>query len=295
MISKLAKADDVIIMQYKLVAIDIDGTLLNSRNEIPAENIQTIRELRQRGVRFVVVTGRPDVMAREYVNTLGINAPILGCNGATMRDVVSGETYYCKSIPFRPLTELYNYFQTAGLYARYYGLDTVYSFNPYEFDEQRNPFAHFSKQLAKHMDFKVIAGIDELIASGEKIIKLMYPVSDPELLKPVQQQLRLIDGVEVFRASKLSLDVVATGISKGVALLDYALSLGIDRSELVAIGDSENDLSMLQAVGLPVAMGNASAGVKSACALVTASNDDAGVSKALREIFAMELLNAVIR
>ena len=286
------KADDVIIMQYKLVAIDIDGTLLNSRNEIPAENIQTIRELRQRGVRFVVVTGRPDVMAREYVNILGINAPILGCNGATMRDALSGgETYYCKSIPLQPLTELYNYFQTAGLFARYYGLDTVYSFNPHEFDEQRNPFAHFSKQLAKHMDFKVIAGIDELIASGEKIIKLMYPVSDPELLKPVQQQLRLIDGVEVFRASKLSLDIVATGISKGVALLDYALSLGIDRSELVAIGDSENDLSMLQAVGLPVAMGNASDGVKSICALVTASNDDAGVSKALREIFAMELLS----
>jgi len=277
-------------MQYKLVAIDIDGTLLNSRNEIPAENVQTIRELRQRGVQFVVVTGRPDIMAREYVNTLGISAPILGCNGATMRDVVSGETYYCKAIPLQPLTELYNYFQTAGLYPRYYGLDKVYSFNPHEFDEQRNPFAHFSKQLAQNMEFKVIESIDELIASGEIIIKLMYPVSDPALLEPLQQQLRLIDGVEVLRASKLSLDIVAAGISKGIALMDYAFSLGIDRSELVAIGDSENDLSMLQAVGLPVAMGNASDSVKAVCALVTASNDDAGVSKALREIFAMKLL-----
>lgn len=272
-------------MRYKLVAIDIDGTLLDNQQRIPAANVRAIKELTDSGVRFVVVTGRPDVMTREYVQELGIKAPVLGCNGATMRDVLSNEIYHLRQIQQSTLRELYDFFNVAALYPRYYALDAVYSFNPHEFDETRNPFAIFSKRLSQHMEFRICNDIEELLQPDIAIAKLVYITNEFDKLLPLQQEIGRISGVDVYQASSNSLDIVTKSVSKGRALLKYAESLGIKAAEIVAIGDSENDLSMLQVVGMPVAMGNASAGLKAAAKIVTANNDEAGVAVALREIF----------
>lgn len=272
-------------MNYRLVAIDIDGTLLNSKNEIPEENVQTIRKLQGMGVKFVVVTGRPDVMAKEYVKTLGIKAPILGCNGATMRDVLTNEIYYLKHIGKEQLEELYNLFKSNDMFPRFYSLDAIYSFNPDELNEEKNPFAIFTKRLGKYMDINIFNDIGELLHDDIKITKIMYASNEVETLIPLHEKIKQIQGIEVFRAAKNSLDVVAANVSKGKALIDYASDLGIDRSEIIAMGDGENDLSMLLEVGFPVTLENGEDCLKEIASMVTASNDDSGVAKALKEIF----------
>lgn len=274
-------------MKYKLVAIDIDGTLLNSNNEIPEENIKTIRELRDRGVQFVVVTGRPDIMAREYVKTLGIKAPILGCNGATMRDVLSNEIYYLKPIGKEQLVELYNIFKANKMFPRFYALDSVYSYNPDELNEDKNPFAVFTKRLAKYMEVKIFDDVEEILKDNIKIVKIMYASNDTEIIVSLQEKIKQIQGVEVFRAAKNSLDIVSENVSKGKALIEYAKELGIDKREIIAMGDGENDLSMLLAVGFSVTLENGEDCLKDIASMITVSNDAAGVSKALKEIFAI--------
>ncbi|MFA6075793.1 MAG: HAD family hydrolase [Negativicutes bacterium] len=275
-------------MKYKLVAIDLDGTLLNNDHEIPAENITTIRELRELGVQFVVVTGRADAMARKYVNTLGIKAPILACNGATMRDVLSDEVYYLKHIARKPLIELYNFFKSKNLYPRFYALDAVYTYNPDELNEDKNSFAIFSKRLAEYMDLKLFDNIEDLLATDVKITKLVYAAADVATMIPLQEELKQIQGIEILRAAKNVLDIVTENVSKGKALLEYANGLGIDGNEIVAIGDGENDLSMLSAVGFPVTLENGEACLKAIARMVTVSNDEAGVAKALKAIFSGE-------
>ncbi|WP_411167520.1 Cof-type HAD-IIB family hydrolase [Clostridium sp. MB05] len=272
-------------MKYKLVAIDIDGTLLNSKNEIPEENIQTIRKLQGMGVKFVVVTGRPDVMAKEYVKTLGIKAPILGCNGATMRDVLTNEVYYLKHIGKEQLVELYNLFKSNGMYPRFYSLDAIYSFNPNELNEEKNPFAIFTKRLAKYMDINIFNDIEELLHDDVKITKIMYASNDVETIISLHEKIKQIQGIEVFRAAKNSLDVVTANVSKGKALIEYASDLGVDRGEIIAMGDGENDLSMLLEVGFPITLENGEDCLKEIASMVTVSNDEAGVAKALKEIY----------
>lgn len=269
-------------MEYKLVALDIDGTLLNSSHEIPRENIETINKLQKEGVEFVIVTGRPDIMAKKYAEELQIPSVILGNNGATIRNVDTNHLFFQRFIPKEKVIELYEYFSKKDIYFRLYGLDSIYTFNEDEFDESKNEFAVFSKNLAKNMDFKIINNISELDCD---VIKFVCFTNDYEKLLNIQKELSSIEDVEIVRGSKNGIDINAKGISKGETLLKYANKLGIDSKEIIAIGDSENDLSMLSVVGFPITLENGDQALKDIAMMITESNDNAGVSKALERIF----------
>lgn len=269
-------------MQYKLVAIDIDGTLLNSNHEIPYENIETIKNLQDYGINFVIVTGRPDAMAKKYTKELQIPSVILGNNGATIRNVDTNELYFQKVISREKVLELHKFFAKKDIYYRIYGLDSIYSFNDYEFDEAKNEFAVFSKRLADSMNFKIINKIEEL---DEDVIKFVCFTNDHDKLITTQKELLSIDDLEIVRGSKNGVDINAKGISKGETLLKYAETLGISKEEIIAIGDSENDLSMLKVVGLPVTLENGDQVLKDIAHIITESNDNAGVAKVLKQIF----------
>lgn len=272
-------------MRYKMVAIDVDGTLLNNNHQIPIENVQTIRELKEKGVHFVIVTGRPDASVKEYVEILGIDAPILGCNGATIRNIFTNELHVLKSIDTEALKQLQEYFAAKNLYPRFYGLDSVFTLNPYEFEEDKNPFAKFSKRLNSIMPFKVVNSIQDIISNQIQITKIVYIDNNPENILTVQDEIRKIKGIEAYRVGSISLDIVTSGVSKGQALLDYAASLNISKNEIIAIGDSENDLSMLEAVGYPVTLENGEDALKKMARLITDSNENSGVAKALKTIY----------
>jgi len=116
----------------------------------------------------------------------------------------------------------------------------------------------------------------------------MFPAEDITVLPSLQEELRKIEGLEVVRGSKVGLDVMVKGVSKGEALLAYGKSLGIEKDEIIVIGDSENDLSMLKSVGYPVTLENGEDCLKEIAKLVTPSNDEAGVAKGLKKIFKID-------
>lgn len=272
-------------MKYKMVALDVDGTLLNNNHEIPEENIKTIRELKKLGVHFVIVTGRPDISVKNYIKVLGIDAPVLGCNGATIRNVLSNELHVLKSLSTEVIISLQQYFSSKNVYPRFYGLDSVFTLNKDEFDESKNPFAIYSRRLNSIMPFKVSDNIQEIIENKIEIVKIVYVTNESETIHPFQNDIRKISGIEAYRVGKGSLDIVTTGVSKGQVLIDYAKSLGIDQKEIIAMGDSENDLSMLEVVGYPVTLENGEEALKEMARFITSSNEEAGVAKALKRIY----------
>lgn len=269
-------------VKYKLVALDVDGTLLNSKREIPEENITTIKALAERGIKFIITTGRPDLQAVEFTEKLGISPIILGNNGATVRDAKSRKLYHATYLPAEKIKELHKKLSTMDIYYRIYGLDSVYTFYPGEFDDEKNEFAHFSRNLAKIMDFKILNSIEEL---EDRVIKFVCFSNDYEKLLAAQALLSEISGVEIVRGGANVLDVTAENISKGRTLLKYAKTLGIEKEEIVAIGDGENDLEMLKLVGFSVTLENGEDILKEIAHMITVSNDEAGVSKALSRIF----------
>ncbi|MGL5950014.1 MAG: HAD family hydrolase [Cetobacterium sp.] len=272
-------------MEYKLVALDMDGTLLNEEQEISKENLETIKELKGRGVEFVIVTGRPDVMVKKYLEILELENPVLAANGATVRNVFTGDVYSVKEIEKKTVLELYNFFTERGLFPRFCCLGGVYTFNPNEFVEGVNPFAHMSKRLASHMNFTIIENIETIMDNKTKVVNVMFPSMDEEILLSIQNEVKNISGVDVLRGSKITLDIIKENVSKGETLLEYAETLGIKSHEIIAIGDGENDISMLSVVGFPVTLENGDERLKKIAHMITDSNENSGVSKALKKIF----------
>ena len=271
---------------YKLVALDLDGTLLNNDHKIPLKNIKVIDTLKNRGVHFVIVTGRSDIMTKHIVEELGIVAPILGNNGASIRNVFTKELLHLSSLSLDIVEKLHLYFQKNNSYARWYGLDDVYSFNQNEFDETQNPYAKFSKILAKSMRFVVLEHFADLKKLDPTILRCMFVTENTSKLPSVHKELSELVNAEVFKTSKTSLDIVAKNTSKGNALISYGKSIKISPYQMIAIGDGGNDISMLQAVGMPVTLNNGDPELKAIAKLVTkGSNNEAGVGEALIEIF----------
>lgn len=267
------------------MALDLDGTLLDDDEKIPLRNVEVVTELKNRGVHFVIVTGRSDSMTKHIVEELGIDAPILGNNGASMRNVFTKDVLHLAPLSLDVVQKLQLYFETNNGYVRWYGLDDVYSFNPYEFDESRNPYAKFSKRLSKCMNFSVLDHFDALKELEPVILRCMYVEEDVSKLKAVHKQLNELIDEEIFKSSKMSLDIVAKNTSKGNALKSYGKAIGIKAAEMIAIGDSGNDISMLKMVGMPVTLENGDPEVKKIAKIVSKCNNEAGVGEALSTIF----------
>ncbi len=270
-------------MTYKLVALDVDGTLIHDNQSIPQENIEVIKDLQKQGVEFVLVTGRPDVSVKQYIKQLGIHAPVLGCNGGVVRFVDTKQLVDVSYIDGHVVEQLVDYFNQHQIYPRYYGIDCVYSFNQDEFDATKNPKAGLSKKMSMLMDFHIIQDITQM--NTKHIVKIVYFGSNQENWFQTYQTLKKRDDVSVYQVGETTLDIVAQGVSKGQALLKYALSKHINQTEIIAIGDSENDLSMLEVVGCPVTLENGDERLKDIACMITDSNNDAGVAKALNVLF----------
>jgi Cof subfamily protein (haloacid dehalogenase superfamily) len=268
-------------MSYKLVALDLDGTLLHDDLHIPQENIDTIQRLHRKGIEFVFVTGRPDPMTMQYVEALGIPVMVIANNGASLRRNESKEILYAKYIEEQPLAKALQILRKNNVYFRIYSLDAVASFNEDEFDVTKNKYAHISTRIAQHMQFDIIKSVNDIEFD---VIKMFCLFDEPAELALVLEELSGLSGLSAIQGSALSLDIMAEGVSKGNALMRYAAAKDITMQRIIAIGDNYNDLSMLQVAGMPVAMQNAEAVAKNVAQMITASNNEAGVAKALQKL-----------
>lgn len=262
---------------YRLLAIDLDGTLLTPRPQkiITPRTRRALQQIAESGTRIVIATGQSLPVLQHICGDLPIEGPQIIENGAVIADIRSGEFYHEKLLPAHYILPVLEILRQSGFHRAYHTLHRVYA----DIDSPR---------VRQWYDPPVPPAIEiEDVTSlyPEPCIKLVG-IGPEEMLRAQRQRLmdRFNGQLYVTQSSFDLLEFLHPEVSKENGLKTIAQDLGIRPEEVVAIGDNHNDIGMLQFAGLGVAMGNAHEEVKSEADYVTSSNAEDGVAVVIEEI-----------
>ena len=259
--------------QVKLIAIDMDGTLLNSQKEIPVENIKAIQEAAAAGIKIVLCTGRPRSGILPHFEKLGLSEEeyIIMNNGCSTYETKNWTLLQYESLS-RP--EMKEDFPEVALTLT--GEKTYYVVG----DEVPELVAYDAGTVFTEAKAR---SLEEIFAEGQVIFQAMY-MADSEPLDAFQNTVQdgLNQSYSTVRSQDYIFEIMPQGATKASGLKHLAEKLDINPDQIMALGDAANDFEMLQFVGQSVAMGNASDDIKALCKYVTLTNDEAGVAHAIR-------------
>ncbi len=278
-------------MNYKMLVLDIDGTLTNSKKEITKKTKGAVLRLADQGVHVVIASGRPVNGILPYAKELGLTKKggyILAFNGAkivgfhpTDGDEIHYHTLYEKNLPLHTVDRLGQLAKERGLAMLTYDRGYVISTNP------RDPFVDLEARINK-IPLRQIESFKEY---GELLTPKCIVTGEGNLLAKEEEVFaKAFEELDVYRSEEFFLEVVPKGVNKAEAIESFLNVLRkegeeIRKEEVVAIGDGYNDLSMISYAGMGVAMANAKDEVKEAADYVTDSNDQDGVAKAIEKIW----------
>ena len=276
----LQKVNIIYMTRYKIIALDLDGTLTNSEKIISSATRNVLIEAQCcHSVKVVLASGRPTQGMGFLADELELDkhqGMVLAYNGGEITDWTSKRVIHKIDFPRDIVPYIYRYSRDAGFdIMTYIGKDIVTE-NP------DNRFIKLSSQRNRMCIRKVNSFLDEI--NDKPIAKCMI-VGEPVSLHKLEMSMSvgLDERVTCFRSEDYYLEVVPKGIDKGRCLqyvLDY---YGLTREELIACGDGYNDISMIEFAGLGVAMANAKPQLKEVADYITLSNDDDGIVKVIKE------------
>lgn len=271
-------------MGIKLIAIDMDGTLLDDEKRIPDENIKALKACMERGIEIVPATGRTRIgVPRELREQVGVRYAIT-VNGAVVADMKENRVLStCKLSPklAAKIMRIARDSQDEIMYDVYVdGLG--YTIEEFYRNIPRYVRPEALEQLIRRSRRVVPDNIQYVEERNEDADKVNMFFIDLKARERMRQELRQIPGILVSSSIPNNLEINAAGADKGEALLRLAEYLGIAPEDTMGIGDGENDLSMIRRSGFGVAMQNGDELVKAAADYVTITNNEAGVADAIR-------------
>ncbi len=271
---------------YKLIATDCDGTILDSEGFLPEEIIRVFRKLNDMGIHILPVTGRNDIIARDYIDELDIGCPVIGCNGATLVNFSTGERFFTRSIDKASVIRFMDICKSFDTPCKIFTTDTQYTNSRVLYEGGINLITvGYKKKMTYSIETILVEDIYS-VADKDNIIKCVVVNNDVDFVLRVRDAInREIPELKAVQSNWNCIDINRRDVSKGAAVLDYAKMLNIKAEEIIAFGDSENDLSMIEAAGLGVAVGNADDCLKKRADMICDTNDNLGVAKVLREIY----------
>lgn len=265
----------------KLIAIDMDGTLLNSKKELLEETKQYFKEFHTKGTETLLVlcTGRPESGIRPYLKDLGYleeNHYIISQNGANIYESQTGNRIMDAFVDSEKIQKWIELGKKHGVSVMGAGVDYYYSF-----DEEPTEWMEFDVKIVNG-SIKRITREDTLTTDFYKLLLLGDEEQLNEFETVIPKEWR--DEFYVVRSQKYLLEVLKKGVNKAFGLEKLAAALNIDPCEIASIGDAANDIEMLEYAGLAIAMGNASEEVKAISDIVTDTNENNGVIKAIDQL-----------
>lgn len=259
----------------RLVALDLDGTLLRSDKTISARTLQTIQTAREQGVIVAIATGRMYSTARAYGKLLGLgDMPMVLYAGGLIQTVETGKKLYEKTIPVEDVRTLLAMAKEQGWQMQTY-IDDVLR-------------AAVSDRWVQGYERKTGA---QAVICGDDFYQPQGPCNKILSRGPHEELLQRKAYIDAHMPGKLQvlfsedtfLEIMPTEVDKGRGLQRLADLFGVSIEETMAVGDSQNDIDMLKAAGLSVTMENAHDEIKQIAGYVTASNDEDGVAQAIEK------------
>ncbi|UFU00683.1 Cof-type HAD-IIB family hydrolase [Radiobacillus kanasensis] len=285
----------------KLFASDLDGTLLNGDHKISKENAEAIRKAQEQGVKVVVATGRSYNSARKPMAEVGLEAPVICLNGAQIYTV---EGKLVRSVPLEKgvAMKIIEACRQKGAYFELFTnqggfsssredflkvmVDIMMSANPGLKEEEVKQ--HATKRFQEE-EITIIENYEELVSRTDiEIYKVLAFSTTNTTLESVRNELSEETGVAITSSGFDNLEFNHPQAQKGIALELFAKDIDIDMKDVMAIGDNYNDVSMLQAAGMGVAMGNADEEIKQLSDFVTKTNLEHGVAYAIEEMLKVQ-------
>jgi Cof subfamily protein (haloacid dehalogenase superfamily) len=271
----------------RLIASDIDGTLLNPQFQISPDDLSALRQAHESGIEIVLVTGRRHTFALPIAEQLGFDLWLISSNGAVTRSL-SGESFHRDLMPHEVCREL------CGAMQAFRG-NTVLTFDK----ETKGAI------VLEHLE-DLNTSIRRWIEKNMAYIEFVVPIENALIADPVQamfcgSMMRMSEALRTLEACGMDnritvlrteyperdlsmIDVLNAGCSKGHALERWAAHRGLGREQVMAIGDNHNDVEMLEFAGHPVIMGNACEELRARGWNVTLGNDRCGVAAAVAEV-----------
>lgn len=260
-------------MSIKLVALDLDHTLLNDEKRISDFDLEMINKARSLGVHFTIATGRMYAATKDYGNFLKINLPVITYQGSLIKTLITGEELLHLRISREIALEAISLASKKNIHSNIYDGDKLYVFNENELIKRYRKVnkieAIIDPEIDKNMDFmptKVVFVEDSLL-----------------LLNALQKKLekKYSQTYDVTRSLPHLLELGHKDATKSKALAFLAEKLDIKQEETMAVGDGLNDLDMIKWAGIGVAMDNSPDVVKQEADWVTTCNNNSGVGKAI--------------
>jgi len=256
------------LILYRLIAIDIDDTLLTDEGEITDATRAALAEAVNRGVTVTLATGRMFASAVKIAERIGLNVPIITYQGALIKTPFDGRVLYERSVPADAAREILDYCRKRRLHLQLYTEDRLYAA---EDNDKVRDYVRITE-----VPYYVEPDFDKLI---DKPQTKMLIIDDPDRLDRIAEELRPVFGsrVHITKSKPHYLEFLHPEATKGHALAALARHVGCAMEQTIAIGDSWNDREMIEAAGLGVAMGNAVESLKAVAGYVTKTNNEEGV------------------
>ncbi|MGO0155076.1 Cof-type HAD-IIB family hydrolase [Leuconostoc mesenteroides] len=265
--------------EIKIVSIDIDGTLINDERQIPADVKSAVQQALAKDVKVVITTGRPLPGVRDILDELGIAGSqqyVITHNGGLMQTADGAQILFHAALDLAEYKELNTfmreqktYIQAEDQFAAYTTNHLVHRWASFENSLVNLPL-HIVDSDNELEDIEIIKGIANAESDDLDRVQANVPTS-------------ISNKMSVIRSTANNLEFINKAASKGNALEALANALNVDIENTMAIGDQENDYSMIERAGLGVAMGNAIDKIKMIADVQTATNNDSGVARALEK------------
>lgn len=285
----------------KLIATDMDGTLLNAAHEISQENIDAIKYAQSQGITVVIATGRAFYEASTPIEDTDLVVPYICLNGAEVRDE-SHNIMSTSHLNHELVERIKSILNKDNVYYQIYTNRGIYTEDP---TKDLDIYLDIAKQAGQEADVeKIKQGIQKRINNGtlkvvnsyeeiedipgELIMKVLAFNPDLEKINAIGAELSAIPSLAISSSSRGNLEITHSDAQKGIALESIANQLNIDLKDVMALGDNLNDVSMLERVGYPVAVENAMPEVKAVAKYVTDTNENSGVGKAIMKLLKEE-------
>ncbi len=270
-------------LKYKLICIDLDGTLLNDNKEVSIENIKIIQEAIKKGVVICITTGRILKFVDKYNDILNISIPVIASNGSII--YYNNEEFEINSLTLEEILEIKKI-------ASKYNVDVYLNTDDSVICEKKIPSDYSYKVLNEKVidkyKVKVIENypFEKLFSNGKSnVVKaICINKNDLEEIRKVRKELEESVKFQVSSAEYEYCEINPKGVSKGGAVEKLAKKLNIEMDEVICIGDGGNDLEMLKKAGFSVAMKNGMISVKEIADYITESNNDNGVGKVIKDL-----------
>lgn len=277
-------------MKYKLLVLDVDGTLLNDEREISKRTLAALLKVQQMGVRIVLASGRPTYGLMPLAKTLELGnygGFVLSYNGCQIIKAQNGEILFERRINPEMLPYLEKKARKNGFAIFTYHDDTLITDSP---DNE------YIKNEALLNNLKIIREDEFSTAIDFAPCKCMLVSDKEKALIGLEQhwEKRLAGTLDAFRSEPYFLEVVPCGVNKANTLGALLEHLGVTREEVIAVGDGVCDVTMLQLAGMGVAMGHSQDSVKVCADYVTASNEEDGVALAAEKLILAEVRAAEV-